>query len=130
MLKAMAFLHHRCQIIHTDLKPENVLLTRSFITMPTLDITPDMMAAEIAQKVKEQMRLDKNKMGQFYEDATRDFIAKRAMDPMPSDFDPCIVKGIGGGDGAKGSSSGGHPPPLLQHCPPPLMQWCLRSPRQ
>ncbi|RHY33010.1 hypothetical protein DYB32_001991 [Aphanomyces invadans] len=34
MLEGMAFLHDQCKIIHTDLKPENVLLNKSLSKMP------------------------------------------------------------------------------------------------
>ncbi|GLD93932.1 hypothetical protein PINS_up002537 [Pythium insidiosum] len=36
MLEGLAFLHSKCRIIHTDLKPENVLLNRKIPRLPRL----------------------------------------------------------------------------------------------
>ncbi|CAI5716921.1 unnamed protein product [Hyaloperonospora brassicae] len=36
MMKGLAFLHEKCKIIHTDLKPENVLLTHHIPQLPKI----------------------------------------------------------------------------------------------
>ncbi|OQR95776.1 serine/threonine-protein kinase [Thraustotheca clavata] len=69
MLEGMAFLHDECKIIHTDLKPENVLLVEPLLKMPklpklkTTKATKDdaNLTAEERKKLKKKNKRKKQK---------------------------------------------------------------------
>ncbi|CAK5116986.1 unnamed protein product [Aphanomyces euteiches] len=70
MLEGMAFLHDECEIIHTDLKPENVLLEAPLMKMPKFrslraqkELSPDEK-----KKLKKKLKKKKQKQNKKEQD--------------------------------------------------------------
>ncbi|KAF0685750.1 Aste57867_22358 [Aphanomyces stellatus] len=68
MLEGMAFLHEQCKIIHTDLKPENVLLHAPLMKMAKLKphasvLAPKELNADEKKKLKRKLKRKKQKQG-------------------------------------------------------------------
>ncbi|RHY68388.1 hypothetical protein DYB30_003710 [Aphanomyces astaci] len=74
MLEGMAFLHDQCKIIHTDLKPENVLLNAPLMKMPpfrsvapadyggaAVQVDPATLNADERKKLKRKLKRQKQK---------------------------------------------------------------------
>ncbi|EQC35790.1 CMGC/SRPK protein kinase [Saprolegnia diclina VS20] len=102
MLEGMAFLHEECKIIHTDLKPENVLLVDALMKLPKLPKAPvrpkdeASMTADERKKLKKRNKRKKQKQkkadevgGPTIEDdadtALADDLAALAIAPMIDD---------------------------------------------
>lgn len=60
ILEALAFLHTKCSIIHTDLKPENVLLSHHIPRLPRLQRTEFLQFNSSPSKQQQQQQVNKN----------------------------------------------------------------------
>ncbi|ETV80188.1 CMGC/SRPK protein kinase [Aphanomyces astaci] len=83
MLEGMAFLHDQCKIIHTDLKPENVLLNAPLMKMPpfrsvapadyggaAVQVDPATLNADERKKLKRKLKRQKQKQSKKDTDKT------------------------------------------------------------
>ncbi|RHZ22596.1 hypothetical protein DYB37_003585 [Aphanomyces astaci] len=83
MLEGMAFLHDQCKIIHTDLKPENVLLNAPLMKMPpfrsvapadyggaAVQVDPATLNADERKKLKRKLKRKKQKQSKRDTDKT------------------------------------------------------------